>query len=432
MKFIVNSVEFERALRPVINIATKNTKKEFKYEFIFTLESFNDKITCVSYGGKASITSTISNDNFASLNYSCEKEGNVTIDAEKMFLSLKSIPNVDVEIEVSSGQLNISTLSGKKYVRSIAVYDEPVVAPNVATKFSKEIEINREIFINGMNRILFSPEFEEKMLNYMCMLFESFHGDEDIVRFSAGSGGRFAVKEIMGKNIIKNKQDVRMILPKDNLANIVKVLTDANCEKIKVKYAEADSSELIPEQIVFNFGETSCDEINMCIFGIDRFSKYPDLNKIIDYQYPNRIFSDLKDWDYAISGIDMTLKNYKENIHNTKVVLKTDKNIFMVNPLTKDVAESPVDIVDDEKCIISGDDEDIWFTCNSIYLKEMVVHAGKMGKIQLNFESQSILENIPDDQPQQMKPILVKFDEKIDDAKSITENFYMFFTVSTK
>ena len=64
----------------------------------------------------------------------------------------------------------------------------------------------------------------------------------------------------------------------------------------------------------------------------------------------------------------------------------------------------------------------------------MVIQGGGKGRVQFNFESQSELEGVTDEKKIQklMKPVLVKFPENVDDAKNTIDNFYMFFSISTK
>jgi len=169
----------------------------------------------------------------------------------------------------------------------------------------------------------------------------------------------------------------------------------------------------------------------MSIFGLENFTKYPDLASIINHKYSNRIYSDLKGWDYAVGGVDMAHRGNDNNIHNTEVIFELEKNRFMVTPQTVHACTTPVSVVDikGNANIVKGDK--IWFKCNSQYLKEMTAR-GKTGRIQLNFDSQENLKDIPKDKPKQMRPVLIKFPETDNDISQTKENFYMFFTVSTK
>jgi len=434
MIFEVNREEFIRAIRPSVEVATKNTLKDFKYNNLLTIEALQDKIVISAYGGTASLLSPISDSNFGSLDYKCEEEGKTTVRADDLLTFTQSLPNSydHLKISLESNQLKISSSlnkpGGKKKfnsVRTMPVISETVHLPNTGKKFEQEVEVDREIFVKGMESVIFAPAFEEKMYSYMCMLFEAISDKDQELRFSAGSGGRFAVKSIKGKNIISNAQEAKIIFPKDCLGAVSKLLAEASQPFVIIKSIEADQKNNIPEHIMIEF-----DEMVLCIYGLEHFTKYPDLTKIINHKYPNRIYSNLEDWVPVIKTIEGTLHGYSENIHNTKVVLEEENEIFEVTPQTTHTSPTFIDMVDVGDCVIKG--EKIWFCSNSDYIREMVVQGGKRGRVQLNFESQSILEDIPDDKPKQMKPILVKFSEDIDSVKDVISNFYMFFTVSTK
>jgi hypothetical protein len=64
----------------------------------------------------------------------------------------------------------------------------------------------------------------------------------------------------------------------------------------------------------------------------------------------------------------------------------------------------------------------------------MVTQGGGKGRVEFNFESQSVLDGITDDKKAQklMKPVLVKFPEDVDKVRNTVDNFYMFFSISTK
>lgn len=428
MNFQVDVKEFSRAIKPAVEVATVNTIKEFRYENLLTLKVEKNRIIIFAYGGTCSLITPISGSNFSDIDYKCEEEGQVTIYAKDLSTFLSSVPYAKAILSLESGQLKINSTkkATKKTARSMPTVSEVVEPPNIGKEFVDNIELDREVFVKGMDSVLFAPAFEEKMYTYMCMLFEAFEeGKKQILRFSAGTGGRFAIKSISGKNIILKGEKTKMIFPNANLNTIFKILSDASKPSITIKYVELNSKDNIPKQIMIEF-----DEMTMCIFGLEHFTKYPNLTKIINHQYSNRIYSNLGDWQFVVKSIEGTKNRYAENIHNTEIIFEPEEEAFIVTPRTAYANPTIVNIVDNKKCIIKG--ESIWFRCNSDYLREMVVQGGKTGKIQLNFESQAILDTIPDDKPKQMHPVLIKFEEDIDKAKEITENFHMFFTVSTK
>jgi hypothetical protein len=432
MKFRVNSRELARAISPLVEVATKNCIKEFEYEGLVTLKVEDKKIIVSSYGGTASVVSSISDSNFGSINYKCEKEGTVTVKALNLNDALTTMEPGDVEIGLKKNELVATLLSDKSSKRSMPTNDKVVVPPNTGAKSKESVNIKKEVFLAGLNDVFFAPAKEEKMLTYMCMLMETFVKDgEKMARFSAGSGGRFAIKSISGKKIYEADENTHIIFPKNNLSNIKNIVSSLEGTSlldkgmITIRTVEQDSSKSIPDQIVIEG-----NGITLCVFGSESFTNYPKLTNIIEHKYPNRIYSDLQGWVFAIGGVEMSRRDHTSNIHNTKVVFEPEELRFMVTPQTAHACTTPVHIGDDKDCVVTGDN--IWFKCNSEYLTEMVGRAGKQGKVQFNFESQEILEDIPKDKPKQMKPILVKFPEKSNDVDSTTENFYMFFTVSTK
>ena len=432
MKFCVNSREMARAIAPAVEVATKNCIKEFEYESLVTLKVEDKKIIISSYGGTASVISSISDSNFGSINYKCEKEGTITVKALDLNDALTTMEPGDVEVNLKKSELIVTLLSDKSSKRSMATNDKTVAPPNIGTKSKQSVEIKKEVFLAGLNDVFFAPAKEEKMLTYMCMLMETFIKDgEQEARFSAGSGGRFAIKSIRGKKIYKSDEKTHIIFPKNNLSNIKNIVSSLEGTSlldngmIEISTVEQDSSKNIPEQIVLK-----SNGITLSLFGSESFTKYPELTNIIEHRYPNRIHSDLHGWAFAVGGVNMSRRGHASNIHNTKVVFEEEELRFMVTPQTAHACTTPVYIGDDKDCVATG--EDIWFKCNSEYLTEMIGRAGKQGQVQFNFESQQILDDIPEDKPKQMKPILVKFPEKSNDVDNTTENFYMFFTVSTK
>ena len=422
MKFTINAGEFARALKPSLEIATKNTKKEFNAANKITIDANEDGIIFSAYGGTASIVSNISDKYFGDINYKCVEEGSATVDAVIMMDSLLVFSSSDVNVSFSSGQLIISLIDDEDIVQPVTTFDESVNVPKVAENFIKEVIINREILIEGINKVSFAIAFEERQRNYMCLILES---SKNKFRFAAGSNSRFAISDTKGENI-GNKSKTQIIFPKYNISNINKILYDASDKNIIIKYAEADVKDGSPEQIVLEFSESG---INLCIFAIDPSIKYPNLDAIINFDYPNKIYCDIKDWNMTVAGISATMHIDSDIIHNTEVTANTEKEFLKVETKTLLKAKNKVKFTDDKKCMTNNPAP--WFRCNSLYLKEMVSKANKDGEIAIYFENQEKLEDLPDDE-KRMKPILIKFSDNANNPRNTVENFYMFFSCSTK
>jgi hypothetical protein len=435
MIFEVNREEFIRAIMPSIEVASKNTLKDFKYENLLTIKAEQSPVVILSYGGTLSLIASLSDSNFADLDYKCEEEGIATVYADDLSTFISSIPKSykAIKISLDSNQLKIANASsdakGKKAktTRSMATLSDIVRPPNISDTFDQDIEIDRETFVGGIDSVIFAPAYEEKLFSYMCMLFESKIGSDQEVRFSAGSGGRFAIKSVRGKNIILNNSEARMIFPKNSLSSISKILSSSSQPTVCIRSVGVDQSKSIPEHIMIEF-----DGMVLCIFGLEHFTKYPDISKVLKHHYSNRIYSSLEDWKPINKAIEGTRHRWNDSIHNTEILIEEEDEVFRVTPQTPNANPTFIGMVNVDDCTIKG--EKIWFRCNSLYLQEMVTQGGGKGRIQLNFESQSVLEGITDDKKAQklMKPVLIKFPENVDSVKNTVDNFYMFFSISTK
>jgi DNA polymerase III sliding clamp (beta) subunit (PCNA family) len=433
MIFEVNREEFARAIIPAVEVATKGVLKDFKFENLLTIKAEQDQVVLLSYGGTLSLIAPLSDSNFADLEYKCDNEGSATVYADDLAMFMRSVPKSykTIKISLSQNQLKIANADPKgkkdKTERAMSTLSEVVRPPNLGDTFDQDINIDREIFVNGLNSVLFAPAYEEKLYSYKCMLFEAEMDKDQEVRFSAGTGGRFAIKSVKGKNIVTNQSQAKMIFPNSSLSSISKILGGAAQAEISIKSVGVDQAKHIPEHIMIEF-----DEMILCVYGLEHFTKYPDLTKVLKHQYSNRVYSSLEDWKYASGAIEGTRNRWSDSIHNTEVLVEEDEEVFKVTPQTPNTNPTFIGMTDVDDCVVKGDK--IWFRCNSRYLTEMVSQGGGKGRVQLNFESQSILDGVTDDKKAQklMKPVLIKFPENVDDAKNTVDNFYMFFSISTK
>ena len=358
MIFEVNREEFARAIIPSVEVASKNTLKDFKFENLVTIKAEQDQVVLLSYGGVLGLIAPLSDSNFGGLEYSCEEEGSVTVYADDLMTFIESVPKgyKMIKISLDSSQLKISNASidakGKqaKTERSMPTLTEIVRPPNLGNVFDQDIQIDREIFVNGVSSVLFAPAYEEKLFSYMCMLFEAKMETDQEVRFSAGSGGRFAIKSIKGKNIVLNNNEARMIFPKNSLSSISKILSSAAMPTISIKSVGVDQTKHIPEHIMIEF-----DGMILCVYGLEHFTKYPDLSKVLTHQYSNRIYSSLEDWKSISKAIEGTKHRWNDSIHNTEILIEEEDEVFKVTPQTPNTNTTFISMADVDDCIIKGD-----------------------------------------------------------------------------
>jgi DNA polymerase III sliding clamp (beta) subunit (PCNA family) len=420
MKFNISAGEFANALKPVLEVATRDVQKEHTSAGKITLDADENGIIAYAFGGTSSIKAVINNSNIGGLSYSFSVDGKVTVDAVTLVTALRSFRNSEsVEIYVESGSLNIHLVEEEDVYQTMATYKDNITIPIVAKSYSKEIEVNREIFIESFSKVDFAVAFEQKMARYMCVVLEA---SKNKVRLASGSGGRFAVCDVDGKDVVKSSGSTQIIFPKTAIGIIKSVIGSALHSTINIKYAEYDSKEGSAEQIVIEFGG-----ITLCIFGIDSAIKYPNLDNVIKSKYSNHAIIVSDDFKFAIKGVDVSKNVSKDGLHNTDVTWESEngKMIFETRSLAK--ARRKCRVIPEST--IKGSSKP-WFRAASTYLAEISSRLGDIGTVEMYFEDQ---ENYKDsDENVKIKPVLVKFAESVNKARETTEKFYIFFVVSTK
>ena len=423
MKFSVKAGEFANALKPVLEVATKETSKEHSSAEKITLKAEKDGVIASAYGGTASIRSEISDAHIGNLSYSFSTDGEVTTNASHLMNALKSFRgSEEVELHSVSGALNIHLCDDHDVYQTINTYTDHIKLPIIATKFKDEAEVNRSVFHESFSKVDFAVAFENKMQKYMCVVFEA---SKNKIRLASGSGARFAVCDVEGKNITNVTKSTLIIFPKNNLGCIKSVIGGSASEKINVGYAERDSKSGASEQIVISF-----DGVQMCIFNIDSKIRYPNLDKIIGAKYPCHVVADNSDFKYAVKGVSVSKDISQEGLHNTDVTTVSDKEVITFETRSLAKAKRKVKFDSDESNLKGSDTP--WFRVSSTYLAEVASRIGDTGSIQIAFENQEDYKDLREDDDKQPLPVLVTFPEIVNEARDTTEKLYIFFVLSTK
>jgi len=417
MEFKINVSKFLSALAPVIDVATKNTVKDFESAFMVSVSAYNDEISLVSHGGNACIQKNLMNSKIDSLNYECISEGEAVVEANKLMITLSSFPpNKDVTISINAQKAGDNNLGEMEVVcddtemQSLPVSKNNLSMPTLAKTFATELKTNREIFISGMQKVNFSVGIEEYRPKYLCQVFDA---SADGVRFIAGNGARFAINEITGKGIVSVDKKQRIIFPKNNISNIISSLKAASSETIILKEGEATKDN--SDQIIIEFDDTT-----LIILGIDVNIKkeYADVDRILSYNHPYQFKIDINEWIYPTKGARAT---YSEEIkrdnlvHNAEIEVSTKKDKFIVKSDTNMKSKRTVKV----ETLSSGDDDKVLLRCNSLFLAEMVNQGYDSGSITMRFIDKD-------------KPIVVDYPELVDGIKDTTEKYSIFFTTAKK
>jgi len=361
---------FISAIDAAASAATKGTLRDFQEADRITISSTNDDIIVSAFGGRLGIKTTVSNNIFANLNYHCKNEGKVTVNAKDMMKVLESfIPEETVIFQTKKNtdssnivnELCITMLNDAEQYQTLPCYDTHVNLPEVASSFLKTIEIGKDAFIYGVNKVIFAAGNERTKPLYLNVLLSS---SDDEIKFSAGTGSRHVLLYMDGKKIVKaNPKKTSILIPKDALSVFTHVLNNVKSDVITIK--ESDRKGNAPFQIV-----VECGEQQMVLVGLDSSLKWVDESPILDIDYPNKFVTRLSDWSYASKGTHATFnEQFKRegSIHKAQLDIDLAKKQLFVKTNAAMRSSRKVTIIDHK----FGDESEVDYSCVSSYLQEI-------------------------------------------------------------
>jgi hypothetical protein len=427
MNFEINTVTLLKGIKSASDIALKNV---FKYDFkevfkdaeMLTMVASSDNLTIKAYGGTASIFVTLNEEH----GYIPSKIDTVTVNAAEMMTGLKSFTPAGKLLVSSNGEkLKVSLKSDQEIFMEIPTVSCIINCPIVPKDFQKKCIVDRHYFIKGVTSVAYAMAKEDKMITYQCILFQV---DRSGMWLIAGSGGRFAGKNINIPNSKIANKETRIIIPKSNIGNLTRIFKDSDDPNMIIRTVESNASERVCEQIVLEN-----DNITLALYGTENFGKYPDLIAAVNYDYPYSILTRMNDWKKVAEAITATRQSHISNIHNTDVIADLTRGYFEIQPRTKMKINRKVAFELGAYVVANVEDKNHkpWFRCNSNYLEEITKRGDKKGIAVINFEDQTLLDEIPNDQPKIMKPVLVRYPKKTNKDGS-TEKDFIFFSVSVK
>jgi DNA polymerase III sliding clamp (beta) subunit (PCNA family) len=420
MKFQVNVENFVKAIEPVVYLANHISNKNFTDNCMIELQSSSNKIIASACIGSALIKVTVLEKDYYNLQYYCHEEGTTTVNAINFMNSLASFaPTDSIVISTSNGRLTIADETNEDDYQALLENNEGLYLPTIADCFDKSMTIDRKILIDGLKSVAFAMGHAITQEHYMVLLIEA---SKNKVRFAAGTGARFAVKDFHGNGIVDGKAS--FVLPCYDIFNLISILSKSSANKIQIKQSETYMDSIVPNQIFVEFNETS-----IILFQAEPSVVYPSMDTIIDYDYKNRASAKLSDWKRAIKGITATdNKEFKEGIgvHNSTVSADAKRGYFVVEATTTNMDAQKL-VCFTKKPIVAdtlADGHLPWFRVNTMYLQEVIKYASKVEEVAFCFEDTELFKNSEKTQ----RPVLVKYSEII--SNGIKEQLYMFFATS--
>jgi len=375
-----------------------------------------------AFGGSASITVKVRQSD----GYEYEGMGHACIKAKELMSVLKSVLHQEkLEVCIKDGKLKLSPPSYINDYDKIPICSDCMRPPESPEEYDQDVTVDREYFVKGLDQVRYAPATEEKMYSYMCILFESYN---NTLKFTAGSGARFAVAEYVGDNKVISSGAARMIFPDKNVSNVINAFKKADCSTLCLKTSAGNPTENIPVQQVI-----SSDNVTVRIFKGTHFIKYPDVNKLTEHNYTYQIPTNFQDWKYIAEAFIASRHSLVEIIHDTKIMTDIENGHFDIQVNTLMGMNRKVHF-EPEACVIDTDiekDYKPWFCCNVEYLIEMVKKNKKKKTVIFNFEDQVGLDDMPEHKQQRAKPILLRFPDEID-KDGVTEKSLVLISTSTR
>jgi hypothetical protein len=428
MIFKINTKTFIKFITPAVDIATKNTLKDHSCEGLINLTACPKCLMLRAYvestfEGSASVCIKVNEAD----GYEYIDSGDVCIRAKELMSDLKSFPpSNDLEVRIKDGKLRLSPVSDRhNNVKIPLIYPIPE-RPERTDEYDQEVTVDREYFVKGLQQIQYAPTKEEKLHSYVCIVFESTY---NTLKFSAGSGGHFAVVEYRGNDKVISSEETRMIFPKYNVPNIIRIFKKVTSPTISIRSTSRDPIDNIPMCLVI-----AADNITVCIYGLEHFTKYPDLNQVIEHEYTYQVTTKIEDWKYAAKAISGSRHSRRESVHNSKIVADMQHRHFDLQTNTHMQMNRRVPFESDTYVTDSTKEKSYkpWFCCNARYLIELPKKNKKKKVVIFNFEDQAELDGLSDKEKwKKAKPVLLKFPDEID-KNGVMEKSVVFFSISTK
>lgn len=381
LKFTTRLSAFRDGLRPAIDVATKGSLKECSDANRLSIEAKDAEVIVNANGGRLAISVILSNLTHNNLDYSCDGEGKVTVNATDLQRTLDSFPGTErVVVSYNGKEFVVATENGGEE-QALPVAKENIEIPSLASKFDKDVKVNRNIFLEGIKETFWAVGFEDHKEHWLHwrLVVESGRAE-----FAAGTGARFSIWESKGRNAAKCDAATTFYIPKDQTPAIQSALSfvgkDTVDEDIVVIKQAARQGDTV-DQIVFEV-----PEFRLILVGFDSSMKWPNVDKMIKEDKPYSIVTKISDWEFATKGLLATFNEDVKKDHDTHesdLEPKLDKNYILLTTNTGMRAQRKVPFLRIEK---QGDQKDsIVFHCSTVYVGEIYSKCPKGDEVWISY-----------------------------------------------
>ena len=313
MKFEVNTANFKKLLKPVISGAYRADSVWFN--------AVSDRLE-VTVVTKADVTVLViaKRTNYPELQYVCRNPGAGALNAGELQNHLSTIRSANFSIEFPELARIVSIPDEEEQsilMRNVITQDTVVTKSKSNQRFS----IDARTLRNGISAVKYAMGSSETRPLLCGMVLELGEGT---CRFMAGHGPFYTEKSIKNKKLIRNKNAIRIFLSSKSIGPIITALSAIPNQLLQCSLAK-DKLVITGRQVQLYITTQP-----------ESAQKYPNFDKILNYDYPHKLCVNMYDFTTAVKGMDGSFSKkdmQSGDIPHVQMAVDTQSGLII---LTKD------------------------------------------------------------------------------------------------
>ena len=229
-----------------------------------------------------------------------KEEGSITIPSQTIASLVSNLNPGQIDLESKKEKLKISSNGFKSTLSGINPADFPTVSNTIG---KNALQIQTGAFLNGLSKVLFAVSTDETrpVLTGVLIIIK-----KDVLVLVATDGFRLSQKKIKLKGNIKNLGGKNIIIPKNTLAELLRIKGDS--EVIDFSYKKDES------QVVFGIADAILS--SRIIEG-----EFPDFERIIPKKSSIKVNVDKEDF---LQAVKLASVFAKDSANVVKIAVKKD------------------------------------------------------------------------------------------------------------
>lgn len=358
--------------------------------------------------------------------YSCIAKGTALVSAKEFLKALQSFGSGEkIIVRATARRVTVATESGSESHCVENMQNLPFT-PTCTAKCAKRIVLRRGDLLNGLKSVKFAMAKYAMMSGYRCIRIEAASG---MLRFTAGRGSLFATYAITAPDNLDPSSNIDLLLPHNNINDLVRILNCAEDDSITLEYHERNAKLGTLEQI-----RVKSKTQRLILLGPEEYTRYPDVNKALEQDYPYQITTHIEDWQQVVKAIEEEEPGWLK-LYRVRITVYPVEGHFVINSDKANTWQLKVPFAMG-RCKydqVKGLDHLPWVATYAENIVEMVKRGKKYDKCLIKFYDQSDIEECSsgDRSSKSVRPILIDYLEKSQPDEA-TEQFKIFFTTTSK